>query len=392
MLRGRELATFRKRLLDWFRQFQRDLPWRRTNDPYRIWLSEIMLQQTRVAAAIPYYERFLERFPDIQTLAAAPQEEVLRLWSGLGYYSRARNLQKAGQQIVAKHDGQFPKDREQVLDLPGIGTYTAAAILSIAFGAKYAVLDGNVARVLARLGAVRGDLRASQRWQKLQVNADGYLDTESPGDWNQAMMELGATLCTPKSPQCLLCPVMQFCEGRKLGIAESLPEKRKKRATVEVTLAVAVFTDAKGSTFLLPPPSAAKERASADHVPTLVSRMWHFPAVSVAGDPAPELRCYLRKLLRGAGSEKLLVVPAGRLHHAVTYRDITLLPFRVDVKKLPHVGGAKQVPLAGVSSLLVSNLTRKVARAALESLAHVSSKHQGHSSLLSTQAAKKRGE
>jgi A/G-specific adenine glycosylase len=392
MLRGRELATFRKRLLDWFRQFQRDLPWRRTNDPYRIWLSEIMLQQTRVAAAIPYYERFLDRFPDIQTLAAAPQEEVLRLWSGLGYYSRARNLQKAGQQIVAKHDGQFPKDREQVLDLPGIGAYTAAAILSIAFGAKYAALDGNVARVLARLGAVRGDLRASQRWQKLQVNADGYLDTKSPGNWNQAMMELGATLCTPKSPQCLLCPVMQFCEGRKLGIAESLPEKRKKRATVEVTLAVAVFTDAKGRTFLLPPPSAAKERASADHVPTLVSRMWHFPAVSVAGDPAPELRSYLRKLLRGAGSEKLLVVPAGKLRHAVTYRDITLLPFRVDVKKLPHVGGGRQVPLAGVSSLLVSNLTRKVARAALESLAYVSSKHQGHSSLLPTHAAKKRGE
>jgi A/G-specific adenine glycosylase len=392
MLRGRELATFRKRLLDWFRQFQRDLPWRRTNDPYRIWLSEIMLQQTRVAAAIPYYERFLERFPDIQTLAAAPQEEVLRLWSGLGYYSRARNLQKAAQHIVAKYGGQFPRDRGQVLDLPGIGTYTAAAILSIGFGEKYAVLDGNVARVLARLDAIRGDLRAPQRWQKLQANADGLLDPKSPGDWNQAMMELGATLCTPKSPQCLLCPVMQFCEGRKLGIAESLPEKRKKRATVEVTLAVAVFTDAKGSTFLLPPPSAAKERASADHVPTLVSRMWHFPAVSVAGDPAPELRSYLRKLLRGTGSEKLLVVPAGRLRHAVTYRDITLLPFRVEVKKLPHIAGAKKVPLADVSGLPVSNLTRKVARAAIAPAMHVSSKHREHSLLFVTHAAKQRGE
>jgi A/G-specific adenine glycosylase len=394
MLRGRELATFRKRLLVWFRQFQRDLPWRRTNDPYRIWLSEIMLQQTRVAAAIPYYERFLERFPDIQTLAAAPQEEVLRLWSGLGYYSRARNLQKAGQQIVAKHDGQFPKDREQVLDLPGIGTYTAAAILSIAFGEKYAVLDGNVARVLARLGAIRGDLRVSRRWLQLQVTADKYLDPESPGDWNQAMMELGATLCTPKSPQCLLCPAMQLCEGRKLGIAESLPEKRQKRATVEVTLAVAVFTDAKGSTFLLPPPSAARERASvdADHVPTLVSRMWHFPGVSVAGDPAPELRSYLRKLLRGAGSKKLRVAPIGRLRHAVTYRDITLLPFRVEVKKLPRIAGAKKVPLADVSGLPVSNLTRKVARAAIAPAMHVSSKHRGHSLLFAAHAAKERGE
>jgi A/G-specific adenine glycosylase len=376
MLLGHELATFRKRLLRWFRQFQRDLPWRRTNDPYRIWLSEIMLQQTRVAAAIPYYQRFLERFPDIQTLAAAPQEEVLRLWSGLGYYSRARNLQKAAQQIVAKHGGQFPARAEEVLALPGIGNYTAAAVLSIAFGEKYAVLDGNVARVLARLGAVRGDLRASQRWQTLQENADKFLDSKSPGDWNQAMMELGATLCTPKSPQCLLCPVSQFCEGRKLGIAEALPEKRKKRPTVEVTLAVAVFTDANGHTFLLPPPVNTRERASADHVPTLVSRMWHFPAVSVKGEPAAKLRAYLRKLVRGARNGNLQLAPAGKVRHAVTYREITLLPFRVDVKTLPRVPGAKQVPLAGVSSLPVSNLTRKVARAALATTTHVSDKRR----------------
>src|SRR6266481_4920562 len=235
MLRGRELSTFRKQLLGWFRQFQRDLPWRRTKDPYRIWLSEIMLQQTRVAAAIPYYERFLQRFPDVHTLAAAPEEEVLRLWSGLGYYS--------------------PTRLEDVLALPGIGNYTAAAILSITFGEKHAVLDGNVARVLARVIAIRGDLRQSQRRQGLQKKADELLETKSPGDWNQAMMELGATLCTPRSPQCLLCPVAQFCEGRKLGIAESLPELRKKRATVEVTLAAAVFLDENGWTLLLPAPS-----------------------------------------------------------------------------------------------------------------------------------------
>ena len=163
MLNGRELATFRKQLLGWFREFQRDLPWRRTKDPYCIWLSEIMLQQTRVAAAIPYYERFLQRFPDVHALAAAPQEEVLRLWSGLGSYSRPRTLQKAAQQIVAKHGGQFPMRFDDALALPGIGNYTAAAILSIAFGEKHAVLDGNVARVLARLGAIHGDLRESQR-------------------------------------------------------------------------------------------------------------------------------------------------------------------------------------------------------------------------------------
>src|SRR5229473_7685833 len=366
MLNGRELATFRRQLLVWFGQFRRDLPWRRTKDPYRVWLSEIMLQQTRVAAAIPYYERFLERFPDVHALAAAPQEEVLRLWSGLGYYSRARNLQKAAQQIVAKHAGQFPQRTEDALALPGIGNYTAAAILSIAFGEEYAVLDGNVARVLARLGAIRGDLRGPQCWQALQKTADGLLEPESPGDWNQAMMELGATLCTPKSPQCLFCPVAPFCEGRKLGIAESLPEKRKKRATVKVTLAAAIFTDAKGLTLLLPPSKKTKKKAAADHVPTLVSRMWHFPTLAVTGEPARNLAASLRKIVPGVQNRKWQLVPAGKVRHAVTYRAIALLPYLIGVKKLPRVPGARQVPLTDVSSLPISSLTRKVARAALE--------------------------
>ena len=375
MLKARELAQFRKQLLSWFRKFRRDLPWRRTSDPYRIWLSEIMLQQTRVAAVIPYYERFLQRFPDVQSLATAPQEEVLRLWSGLGYYSRARNLQKAAQEIVAQHGGEFLANIEDVLALPGIGNYTAAAILSIAFEKRYAVLDGNVARVLARLGAVRGDLRAPQRWKELQETAGAYLNPKSPGDWNQAMMELGATLCAPKSPQCLLCPVNQFCEGRKLGIAGSLPEKRKKRPTVTVTLAAAVFGDKEGRTLLLPPPSkalnknsaGAKENASADHVPALVSRMWHFPTLSVNGNPAQQLRAHLHALSPNLKLEnvELQPTPAKKVRHAVTYRDITVLPFRIQVKKLPSIPGAKQIPLADLSSLPVSNLTRKVAHAAL---------------------------
>jgi A/G-specific adenine glycosylase len=375
MLKARELAKFRRQLLGWFRHFQRDLPWRRTSDPYRIWLSEIMLQQTRVAAVIPYYEKFLQRFPDVLALASASQEEVLRLWSGLGYYSRARNLQKAAQQIVAQHGGKFPSSIEDVLALPGIGNYTAAAILSIAFGEKHAVLDGNVARVLARLGAVRGDLRAPQRWKELQETASAYLDPKSPGDWNQAMMELGATLCTPKSPQCLLCSVNEFCEGRKLGIAETLPEKRRKRAAVVVTLAAAVFADKKGQTLLLPPPlpakvhdkkeTGAKEKTSADHVPTLVSRMWHFPTLSVNGDPVSQLRAHLHKLFPHFKNVEQQLNPAERVRHSVTYRDITVLAFRIEVAKLPHVRGAKQIPLADLSSLPVSNLTRKVARAAL---------------------------
>jgi len=365
MLTGQDLAAFRGNLLAWFRHFQRDLPWRRTRDPYRVWLSEVMLQQTRVTAVVPYYERFLERFPNLHALAAAPEQEVLRLWSGLGYYRRARNLQKAAQQIVAEHGGEFPSRREEVLGLRGVGNYTAAAILSISFEQKHAVLDGNVARVMARLGAVRGDLRARRRWQKLQNSADAYLDTKSPGDWNQAMMELGATLCAPRSPQCLLCPVAQFCEGRKQGIADLLPEKRKKRATVDIRLAAAVFADERGQTLLLPPPEQRNTEQLVDYVPTLASNLWHFPTVSVNGDPVVKLRGHLRKLQIQNQNGHLPFVRVDKVRHTVTYRSITVEPFRIAVKKLPRIKGAESVPLDEITVLPVSNLTRKVARAAL---------------------------
>jgi A/G-specific adenine glycosylase len=376
MLQRRELVAFRKQLLGWFRQNRRDLPWRRTKDPYRIWLSEIMLQQTRVAAVIPYYERFLERFPDIQALATAPQEEVLRLWSGLGYYSRARNLQRAAQEIVAKHGGVFPRAQKDALELPGIGQYTAAAILSIAYDAKYAVLDGNVARVLARVFAVRGDLRDAKRWQSLQKSADALLDPKSPGDWNQAMMELGATLCTPQSPQCLLCPVTKFCQARKLGIAESLPAPRKKRTTENITLAAAVLLDPRGRTLLLPPPKPRQGSAIHGQVSVLVSKLWHFPTIAVRTSAAAELQVHLSELFPAAIADRPLeleALPTAR--HSVTYRAITLRPFRMRVAQLPRIPGAKTIPLSEVptpSSLAISNLTRKAARAALASPAAIS--------------------
>lgn len=365
MLTGQELAAFRKQLLAWFRRFRRDLPWRRTRDPYRVWLSEIMLQQTRVAAVVPYYQRFLERFPDLRALAAAPEEEVLRLWSGLGYYRRARNLQKAAQQIVAEHGGEFPSRLKDVLALRGVGNYTARAVLSIAFEKKHAVVDGNVLRVLGRLGAVRGDLRASLGWQELQDRAKAYLDRKSPGDWNQAMMELGATLCAPKSPQCLLCPVAQFCQARKRGIADLLPEKRKKRATVQIRLAAAVFVDERGGTLLLPPPEQRKTERLPDYGPALASNLWHFPTVSFSGDPVAKLRSHLRRLRIQNQDGNSRFVAADRVRHSVTYRSLTVEPFRIFVRNLPRIPGAQRVPLGEVTQLPVSNLTRKVARAAL---------------------------
>ena len=369
MLHRNDVRRFRKQLLGWFRQFQRDLPWRRNKDSYRIWLSEIMLQQTRVAAVIPYYERFLERFPDVNALASAPQEEVLRLWSGLGYYSRARNLQRAAQQIVAKHEGVLPRVEAAALELPGIGRYTAAAILSIAYGAKHAVLDGNVARVLARLFAVRGDLRDARRWQGLQKQADALLDPKSPGDWNQAMMELGATLCTPRAPQCLLCPIAQFCRARKLGLAESLPEARKKRATIEIALASAVLIDPRGHTLLLPPSQAEQTHPPQSEVSALASKMWHFPTAAVKRNAEEELLGFLRELPRNfAGARKLVLRPVARVRHTVTYRAITIHVFQAQVAQLPHIPNAKTISLselAAHSSLAISNLTRKIARVSL---------------------------
>jgi A/G-specific adenine glycosylase len=369
MLKGRALSRFRKQLLAWFGQFQRDLPWRHDQDPYRIWLSEIMLQQTRVAAAIPYYERFLQHFPNIQALAEAPQEEVLRLWSGLGYYSRARNLQSAAQQIVAEHGAQFPADKDEALALRGIGNYTAAAILSIAYGKRLAVLDGNVARVLARLGAIRGDLHESPRWQSLQQTATALLDPASPGDWNQAMMELGATLCTPRAPQCLLCPVSSFCEARKLGIADVLPEKRKKRATVAVTLAAAVFLDLRGRTLLLPPPKSQPPAANKQDIASLVSKMWHFPTMQVRKNASEELRRFLAASAAPRKKSSARFVPLSFARHAVTYRKILLQPFLVRVAKFPLFPGARIIALVSIDSLPVSSLTRKVALAAKKSLA-----------------------
>jgi A/G-specific adenine glycosylase len=366
MLFSFPLSRFRKNLLAWFSQFQRDLPWRRSKDPYRIWLSEIMLQQTRVVAAIPYYNRFLDRFPTVQSLAEAPPEEVLRLWAGLGYYSRARNLQHAAQRIVAKHAGVFPSTEGEARALPGIGAYTAAAILSIVYDKNLAVLDGNVARVLARLGAIRGDLRSNGRWQQLQQSATTLLDPRSPGDWNQAMMELGATLCPRRNPRCLLCPVAEFCEARKLGLADSIPEKRKKRATIEITLASLVFVDPTGRTLLLPAPKTLAKSMLHSDVAALLSRMWHFPTIQVRRDVESEL-CQLARRIFPALRE-LSLIPVKKARHAVTFRSITVLPFRADVPKLPRLASAKSLPLGDLSSIPISNLTRKVALRVLSSL------------------------
>ncbi len=205
---GGSIGHCRRALLVWYEANSRDLPWRRTSDPYAIWLSEIMLQQTRVNAVLEHYKIFLERFPDISALAAASQDDALAAWSGLGYYRRARMLHQCAREIVGHYSGYFPQTSEALRELPGIGRYTAAAIASIAFGEPAAVVDGNVERVLQRLaGRV---LTAKQSWQRAQE----LLPPSHPGDFNQAMMELGATVCRPREPRCIICPIRQWCRAQ----------------------------------------------------------------------------------------------------------------------------------------------------------------------------------
>jgi A/G-specific adenine glycosylase len=349
------IPTFRRRILSWFAERKRDLPWRHTRDPYCIWLSEIMLQQTRVAAVIPYYGRFLETFPHVKALARAKTDRVLAHWAGLGYYSRARNLQRAAKEILSRHAGVFPREFEAALALPGIGRYTAAAVLSIAYDEPHAVLDGNVARVLARIGAVHGDLRAPARWRKLEAAAQYLLARNAPGDWNQAMMELGATVCTPKSPRCEECPAQKYCRARKLGIAEELPSARKKRATVEVTLAAAVLLDPHGRTLLV-------RQLGGDGA--LFSRMWQFPALETTGaDAGAALTAHLRDNFGVAMKEKL--TPLATARHAVTFRNIRLEPYLVRVARLPRVTGARIVALGQFRRLPISNATQKIEDAAI---------------------------
>jgi A/G-specific adenine glycosylase len=232
----------RRALARWYDRNKRSLPWRSTSDPYAIWISEIMLQQTRVAAVIPYYERFLKRFPHAAALAQAPEEDVLTLWSGLGYYTRARNLQSAARQIVEL--GSFPRTYDEILELAGVGDYTAAAVASIAFGLPHAVVDGNVRRVIARITNGNGDTR--------QV-AELLLDRRHPSRSNQALMELGAVVCLPRDPRCIECPIAIHCEARQAGTQNELPPKRVKPATIHLKRTLLVIHQT-GRILLAPSP------------------------------------------------------------------------------------------------------------------------------------------
>lgn len=242
---------FADRVLAWFDRYGRKhLPWQQDIDPYRVWVSEIMLQQTQVTTVIPYYERFLARFPDVEALAAADLDEVLHHWTGLGYYARGRNLHAAARQVVAEHGGRFPEDPDDLARLPGIGRSTAGAITAIAYGRRAAILDGNVKRVLARFHAVPGYPGEGQALKTLWAHAEAHTPEQRIADYTQAMMDLGATVCVRRRPLCDVCPVAARCEARRRGETERFPERKARRPKPERAARMFLVVDSGGRCLL----------------------------------------------------------------------------------------------------------------------------------------------
>jgi len=312
------VRTIRHKLLDWYRRNARDLPWRRTTNPYCIWLSEIMLQQTRVEQGLPYYERFLIAFPTVRDLAAAPLDSVLKQWEGLGYYTRARNLHKAAKVIVDDLGGTFPRTAAEWQRLPGVGRYTANAIASIAFGEAVPVLDGNVKRVLARLFAIHDSIDDTATTHRLWTLADAVLSRRSPGNFNQAMMELGARVCIPATPLCEKCPVRAACRAYAASTQTALPVRTAKAGVPHYDVVVAAIM--KDGTYLL---GRRPEQG-------LLGGLWEFPGGKVRPGEAPE-----DALVREVREEVGLKIRVGDLvatvNHAYSHFRITLSVYRCRV-------------------------------------------------------------
>lgn len=301
-------------LLSWYAAKRRQLPWRDHPDPYAVWVSEIMLQQTRVETVIPYFERWIRRFPTIQSLAEASLDEVLSNWEGLGYYSRARNLQRAAQLVMEEHHGNLPRDIEQLRRLPGIGRYTAGAIASIAFSLDEPVLDGNIRRVLARLHDLQAPLKSPGMEEKLWQLAAEHLPPGQAGEYNQALMELGATVCTPRSPGCPDCPLRVRCKAFLAGVQEQRPVKSKKPPIPHHTVTAAVISR-QNKTLIVQRP-----------LDGLLGGLWEFPGGKVQmGESLPQ--CLKREICEELAVEIEVNEELGVFKHAYTHFRVTLHAF-----------------------------------------------------------------
>lgn len=344
------VAIVQRDLLRWYEASRRDLPWRKTRDPYAIWLSEVMLQQTRVDTVVPYFERFLARFPTVQALAEAPVDDVLALWSGLGYYRRARLLHAGAREISRL--GDLPRDREGLLGVPGIGRYTAGAVASIAYGEPVGLVDGNVARVLSRLFLIEDDMRRAGM-RRAETLADAIVARDDPGAWNQALMELGATVCTPQRPACERCPVAAACrahaEGRVAELPVLAPKKKPEPRRVQALVAT------RGGDLLV-------LRRKRDR---LFGGLWEPPCA----EGALPVRRALVARFRAQGAKV-----AGKLVHVLSHRKLTVDVVRAAVDdralaaELPDdYDAARFVGPDALDALGVSTLARKILRAGMVS-------------------------
>jgi len=334
------------RLLDWYRQHGRSLPWRGHPDPYAVWVSEIMLQQTRVETVIPYFEKWMRLFPDIIALAEASEQDVLNAWEGLGYYSRARNLHKAAKFVNEQHEGKLPRDLEELRKLPGIGRYTVGAIASIAFGMDEPTLDGNLRRVFARLFDVNEPADSSAGEKVLWGLAREQLPKGEAGDYNQALMDLGATICVPKNPRCLICPLMEICQARINGTQEQRPVLKPKKETPQVVHAAGVIVK-NGKVLLAKRPSKG-----------LLGGMWEFPNGQVEGDPAEGLDSALETgyKLKVQKGEAL-----GTVKHAYTHFKVTVHAYRCELVSISNNKSLKWVKLKELDDYPMGKVDRQIA-------------------------------
>lgn len=334
-------AYFSARLLEWYNVHKRDLPWRRSRNPYYIWISEVMLQQTRVETVIPYYHRFVEQFPTVEALADAPEEQVLKAWEGLGYYSRARNLQTAVREVKESYGGIVPDSKEHISSLKGVGPYTAGAVLSIAYNKPEPAVDGNVMRVLSRYFLLRDDIAKPSTRIGIEKLARELIPEGAAGDFNQALMELGATVCTPKSPHCLTCPVMEPCAGRLEGAQDELPVKTKAKPPRPERRAAAFIegVGAEADKFL------ARRRPSEG----LLASMWELPHVLLPetvpqpggdGSDAAAMRFLREKLLAEYGLDVEPVETMMDAEHTFSHIHWMLRVYRCRFVRLEGEGAA----------------------------------------------------
>jgi len=313
--------SFSDPLIEWYQTHKRELPWRNTSDPYEIWVSEIMLQQTRVDTVIPYYHRFLKAFPSIYELAKADQQQVLKLWEGLGYYSRGRNLHHAAKQVVKEYDGAVPSTYNEITSLKGIGPYTASAILSIAYQKKYAVVDGNVVRVVTRYNGITSDIRKSSVKKEVQEFMDDAVPALNPGDFNQAVMELGATVCTPSNPDCGSCPLQTDCKAWNTAQTESIPYKSPEKKIPHHQIAVGIIVNENDEVLISLRPQES-----------MLGGLWEFPGgKQEKGETLDET--LKRELKEELGVETDVFDKFKELKHAYSHFKITMHAYWCKIKR-----------------------------------------------------------